>query len=209
MIEATHLTKRFGPKTVLRNLDFRVAQGEFQGKSHVTATEVSQTVNRGDIRLDENRDAMADMLTNIIRKYNQLIFKYWDTPRVIDIVGPDGAKWWIKYTAEEIRGEYDVRIDPFSAASTNPEQRKQDALEMARAWSEMNQKSIAEGKPVPPEIQRYFFSQYDGINVDKLLEEQGLNEAPMGSQQQPMNLADATALMNQRYGNQQAQGLTL
>lgn len=29
MIEATHLTKRFGPKTVLRNLDFRVAQGEF------------------------------------------------------------------------------------------------------------------------------------------------------------------------------------
>jgi heme exporter protein A len=29
MIEATHLIKRFGPKTVLRNLEFRVAQGEF------------------------------------------------------------------------------------------------------------------------------------------------------------------------------------
>ena len=29
MIEATHLIKRFGPKTVLRNLDFQVAQGEF------------------------------------------------------------------------------------------------------------------------------------------------------------------------------------
>lgn len=29
MIEATHLIKRFGPKTVLRNLEFQVSQGEF------------------------------------------------------------------------------------------------------------------------------------------------------------------------------------
>jgi heme exporter protein A len=29
MIEVTHLIKRFGPKTILRNLDFQVAQGEF------------------------------------------------------------------------------------------------------------------------------------------------------------------------------------
>jgi heme exporter protein A len=29
MIEANHLIKRFGPKTVLRNLEFQVAQGEF------------------------------------------------------------------------------------------------------------------------------------------------------------------------------------
>jgi heme exporter protein A len=29
MIEVHHLTKRFGPKTVLRNLEFLVAQGEF------------------------------------------------------------------------------------------------------------------------------------------------------------------------------------
>jgi heme exporter protein A len=29
MIEVKHLTKRFGPKTVLRNLDFQVEQGEF------------------------------------------------------------------------------------------------------------------------------------------------------------------------------------
>ena len=29
MIEVTHLVKRFGPKTILRNLDFQVAQGEF------------------------------------------------------------------------------------------------------------------------------------------------------------------------------------
>jgi heme exporter protein A len=29
IIEVTHLIKRFGPKTVLKNLDFRVEQGEF------------------------------------------------------------------------------------------------------------------------------------------------------------------------------------
>ncbi len=29
MIEVTHLVKRFGPKIILRNLDFQVAQGEF------------------------------------------------------------------------------------------------------------------------------------------------------------------------------------
>jgi heme exporter protein A len=29
MIEVKHLIKRFGPKTILRNLDFQVAQGEF------------------------------------------------------------------------------------------------------------------------------------------------------------------------------------
>ena len=50
----------------------RVNVGEFQGKNHVTAEAVRNVMQRGDIRVDERRDAVADVLTNIIRRINQI-----------------------------------------------------------------------------------------------------------------------------------------
>ena len=79
----------------------------------------------------------------------------------------------------------------------SPESKKQEAIEMARAWAEMNQGQVSQGVPVPAEIQRYFFSQYEGINVDMLLKEQGINQQP-GGPQFPVPPGQAAQMMQQR-----------
>jgi hypothetical protein len=89
--------------------------GEFAGRrTPPTATE-SQIVQAGsEIRVDERRDIMADVLVSISRKFLQMIFKFWTAERLIKVVGPQGAELWLKYTGDELKGEYDFRLDPDS-----------------------------------------------------------------------------------------------
>lgn len=149
----------------------RVAQGEFQGKSHVSAAETQRVFQSMGIRLDERRDAMADLLKRVIMDVNQVIFSQWTEERVAEIVGPDGAKWWLKFTGPQIRDEYDIHIEVEEGAPIDTETKKQRASDMAQGWAAMNAGAVRQGLPVPAEIQRAFFGQFTdlGIDIDRLL----------------------------------------
>jgi len=157
----------------------RASTGEYQGKTHISAKETDVVQWANQIRVDERRDVVADLLTNIVRRFNQLVFTHWTNSMVRSVVGPDGAKWWLKFSGDEIRGEYNVKVDPTNAVPVDARTKRKDAIEMAGAWATMNQGQVKQGIPVPAEIQRYFFSQFDGINIDRLLAQAG------GGQQQP------------------------
>ena len=147
----------------------RVAQGAYQGKTHITAEETSRVFQSLQIRLDERRDIAADCLSQVIRKWNQIIFKFWDAEKVAQVDGPEGAHYWLKFTGPQIKGEYDIKVEAQEGPPTDSQSRKQSANEMAAAWSKMNQGQVAAGVPVPAEIQRYVFSNYADINIDKVL----------------------------------------
>lgn len=147
----------------------RTLTGEYMGKTHISAKETDVVSWANQIRVDERRDVVADLLTNIIRRYNQLIFTYWTQPMIRSVVGPDGAKYWIRFTPTEIKGEYNYKVDPSNAVPVDQRTKRKDAIEMAQAWANMNMGLVKSGAPAPAELQRYFFSQYDGINVDRLL----------------------------------------
>jgi hypothetical protein len=76
-----------------------------------TATEASRVGGAHDIRDEERRDIVKDVFTNIIRKWNQYIFSFWDKERVIQVAGPDGAEHWLSYTGEQLQGEYNYLVD--------------------------------------------------------------------------------------------------
>jgi hypothetical protein len=157
----------------------RSSTGEYQGKTHISAAETDVVQWAGQIRVDERRDAVADLLTNVVRRFNQLVFTYWTTDMVRSVVGPDGAKWWLKFTPADIKAEYNIKVDPNNAIPVDSRTKKADAMEMAKAWAEMNMGQVKAGTPVPPEIQRYFFEQFEGIDVDKVIAQSGQ------AQQQP------------------------
>lgn len=157
----------------------RASTGEYQGKTHVSAAETDVVQWAGQIRVDERRDAVADLLTNVVRRFNQIVFTHWTTDMVRSVVGPDGARWWLKFTPADIKAEYNIKVDPNNAIPVDQRTRKQDAMEMAKAWAEMNMGKVKMGAPVPAEIQRYFFSQFDGINIDKLLAQDNQNQPGM------------------------------
>ena len=90
------------------------ATGSFKGGTPPSAAEAVITSGPNDARIEERRDIVHDLLINIIRKWNQYIFSFWTGERVIKIVGPQGADMWIKYTGDELKGEYTMQIDPES-----------------------------------------------------------------------------------------------
>ena len=108
----------------------RNQQGAFESTSgRRTATEAAIVKQASQIRIDERRDAMADILSKTMRTMNQYIFANWTEERVVDIVGPDGARHWVQFTGAELKGEYAYRINPEEAIPSDQQTRKQDAIQ--------------------------------------------------------------------------------
>lgn len=162
----------------------RVAMGEYQGKTHVSSEETKKVFQSLNIRLDERRDEMADLLERVVRRFNQVIFQRWTAERVAQVVGPDGAKWWLKFTGPQIKDEYDYHIVAEESPNMDNETKKGLILQAAEVWAKLNQGQIGAGMPVPAEIQRMIFNQFvdTGLDVDKLLAQ----TQAMGSQMQSM-----------------------
>jgi len=157
-----------------------------------TATEAKIVSGAFEIRVDERRDMAADLLEEIMRGTNQTIFKFWNTKRVVQVVGPTGLPGWIEYTGDQLTGEYNYRIDPNNGAPVSGQTRKQDAAQLLQLWA-----GIGKGAPPPAELTRFIFSNYDGINVEALVQQMSLlhgqNVAglPGGSPEQPASLQQA------------------
>lgn len=149
----------------------RTSQGEYQGKTHISAAETKAVFNSLNIRLDERKDMLADLLSNVVRRFNQLIFTYWDTERVSQVVGPDGAQWWLKYNGRQIKDEYNIVVTPEEGPDLDSGTKFQMAIQAAETWARLNQGAIAQGVPIPAEIQRMVFTQFQGtgLDIDRLL----------------------------------------
>lgn len=180
----------------------RSSTGEYQGKTHITKAEVDVVQWANQIRIDERQDMVADLVTNVVRRFNQLIFTYWDQPMVRSVIGPDGAKWWLQFKPSEIRDEYSIKVDPINVLPVDQRTKRQDAIQMAQAWSQMNAGRIKMGHPVPAELQRFFFSQFDGVDVDRMLADgaQGPMPGPGMNPEQPVPPQVAAGMMQQGGG---------
>ena len=69
---------------------------------------------------------MADTFTDIIRRYNQLIFKNWNAEKIVDVVGQDGARYWIRFTGKELRGEFAEKVKPEESQPTSQATKRQE-----------------------------------------------------------------------------------
>jgi hypothetical protein len=191
----------------------RTSQGEFMGKTHISATETNRVMQSLNIRLDERRDAMADLVSRVVRKWNQIIFTHWTAERISDIIGPDGARWWLRYTGPQLANEYDLNVEASEGAAMDTETKKELAFEAAKVWAELNQGRIAQGAPVPAEIQRLIFSQFQetGLDIDKLLAQEGQSPplqqqgGPGMSPQQAVSAGQMASMMGPA-GQGQGQG---
>lgn len=86
-------------------------EGRMSPYSSKTASEAMITQQGAEVRMNERRDHMADVLTGIVTKFNHYIWKCWTEERVVEIVGPDYAKYWIKYSGDMLKGDYMIKVD--------------------------------------------------------------------------------------------------
>ncbi|GAH01351.1 unnamed protein product, partial [marine sediment metagenome] len=105
--------------------------GEFEGGRR-TATESQIVQMASQIRISERKDMVADLLVDIVEKYNQYMFSEYNVQQVEDIIGPDGVRYWVNFTYEQIKSKYAFRVDPESGMPVSSETRKQEAVMVAQ-----------------------------------------------------------------------------
>lgn len=93
--------------------------GAFSPYHGKTATETMQVAQSNDSRVNERKDMVADLLVRIVNKWNKYIFKLWTKERVVPIIGPQGAEEWIRFTGDQLQGEYMLHVDPESGFPVN------------------------------------------------------------------------------------------
>ena len=111
----------------------RNQSGEVSRSSRTTATEAQIVQMAHDLRMDERKDMMADALVKVMRKINQIVFKYWSAERVVQVVGYDGAKYWVKYNNDAIRGEYNLSVDVESMTPQTKALKRRDLVQLIQA----------------------------------------------------------------------------
>ena len=168
-----------------------------------TAYEVGKAEKGKQLRIDVRRDAAGSALNKIVRKFNQIIFSRWDSERVVQVVGYDGAKYWVKFKNSDIVGEYNSRVDVESMTPSSKEGKKQEILQvigvlgknpranidylmkiLIREYDWMDAMAIL---PEAPEMKQgaMGFQQFQGTQ-QKMLNEPGYHQARVSNTQKNM-----------------------
>lgn len=162
--------------------------GEFKPGSHSpTATEVDNVKAASEIRVDERRDMIADMLTKVASDIHPIIFNHWTREQVIDIVGPYGVPLWITFQPTMLkRGSYVVKVDPDTSV---PETKD---LRMAKA---MKVYEMLKTNPLidPILLTKYLLRELHGVSFDDMMPDMagGMGLTP----ENPMQLQQAQQLI--------------
>ena len=144
----------------------RTEAGEYAGPPRRTKAEVEQVSQGHWIRIDERRDLLADFLIDIVKKVNQVIFTKWTSERIIPVVGPDRAMYWVKYTGAQIKGEYDFTVNIDTGRPVTTETRRNEAEKLLdRVSRDSNALKIVN----LPDLWKSVLSLYDWVDMDKVM----------------------------------------
>lgn len=151
--------------------------GEFQGgRESPTATETQIVKQASDIRVDERRDMMADLLVEIVEDVNSIIFNNWNEEQVVDVAGPAGVPIWVKFRPSMLRrGKYEIKVDPDSSVPETKEVRERKAMIV---YEQFKQNPLID----PMKLTQYLLHNMHGVAFDDMM--RGIPEGA-GSQQNP------------------------
>lgn len=155
--------------------------GEYgTGSADRTAHEAEIVKMASEIRVDERRDKVADLLVNVIQHIHNVIFKHWTQQQVIDIVGPMGLPIWVQFTGQMLKaGAYEVKVDPDTSLPETKALREQRAKEFY---------ALASQNPVfdPVKVSSFLLHEHYGVAFDDMI-----RGAPMAGVMGPVDLPTA------------------
>ena len=168
--------------------------GEFQSRrGDTSATEAAIVEQASEIRVDERRDILADVLVNVVKMMNAVIFPRWSAEQVAEVVGPGGAQVWVRFKPADLRlGHYVVKVDPDSQQPKSRQARQQKALGL---YEVLKMNPLID----PIALTKYLLTEMGGVEMDDLM--RALPEQP--AQENPVSLPQFAGLI--QNGVRQAQ----
>jgi hypothetical protein len=101
--------------------------GEYAGGRR-SATEANVVQQSASMRLNRRQLAISYLYTKAFSKINPIIFKYWKSPRVAEIIGQDGAPVYLQYTGDALDADYSYKVGFTVEPPETKQQRQQTAL---------------------------------------------------------------------------------
>lgn len=142
----------------------RNEMGEFQTRRGDTSAEEARNVHESaEVRLNEMRDEMADLLVEIVEEWLEIIFDFWNEEILVDVVGPGGIPIWVKVNPSELRyGRYTVDVTPESSTPVSREMREQRAI--------VRYQLLSTNPMIDPQtLTKYLLHEMDGVEMDDLM----------------------------------------
>jgi len=115
--------------------EFQKGQGPRNARTATAANIINQA---SQVIQSEQGDLVQDFFLNIMKKDLKLMQQTYDLERIIPIVGNEpGVFKFEKFNKEQIKGEFDIMIEPYSALQRNPDQEQQKALQFTSVMKQL------------------------------------------------------------------------
>jgi len=108
----------------------RNQMGEYESTGRRTAREAIIVQQNSDQRLNRRQDSVSEAYSECGEKLLALVAKFWRTPRMVEVVGQDGAAQWMSFTGPQIKGRYRYRVMFSSEPVQGLQARRQEALQL-------------------------------------------------------------------------------
>lgn len=165
--------------------------GEFNpGSSDTTATEAQIVRQASEIRVDERRDIVADIMLDIFADVHQVIFNFWRDEQVVDLVGPGAQPLWVRFTGTELaRSAFSILVDPDNSVPETKAVREQRALSL---FERLRSNPLID----PVKLTQYLLTNLSGVQFDDLMAV--IPPVPQGAQNGPVSPQQVPQVMQQR-----------
>lgn len=172
--------------------------GEFKpGSRSPTATETMVVKMASELRIDERRDVMADVLVDLMNGMHRIIFKHWTEEQVEQVVGPGGVPVWIKFRGADLSaGNYEVKVDPDSSL---PETRQLREERAAQLYTLLKENPLID----PQKLTQYLLTELKGVQFDDLMQVLPAPEAASGDAINPQQFSQ---LIQGQFAEMQTRG---
>ena len=160
--------------------------GEFDTSSRRTAHEASFVNQGSERRMDRRQAAFARLYTEVFRFLNQTVFKFWKTPRHVQIEGGE----WPSFTGEQIKAEYSYNIDFGVEQPRDLQTRRQAALQ---TYMMLREDPLVD----PQGLRTYLARSYHDVEFEKLFKE-GTSNASLSLPMSQMQVGAGGVQNNQQ-----------
>lgn len=134
-----------------------------EGSADRTATESRIVQTASEIRVDERRDAVADLIVDLFEDIHVDIFDRWDNEIVVQVAGPEGLPLWVAFKPTMLKAaEYEIQVDPDSSVPETKEVRMQKAL--------VTYERLKTNPLIDPELlTQYLLHEMHGVQFDNMV----------------------------------------
>lgn len=104
--------------------------GEYEQTGRRTKFEAQVVDNSSRLRMSRRHLAMGDAYIDAINKINSIIYKFWKTPQLVDILDKEGQRKWMKFNGSGLKSEYSMGVTFSNSPPDDMTTRKQVAVQM-------------------------------------------------------------------------------